>query len=76
MSIASEVANALLDMGYTDVLPSSSKGLYAAEKIFHGAGFIQLQGKYTFYAKNIDNQQFIDDCKKVYEEIYQKSKVA
>lgn len=64
MTLASDIANMLLNKGYKNIYPWTSKNSFGYERIYYKKGYVELSGNHGFQAIDLDDQKdFVQACK-------------
>jgi hypothetical protein len=63
MTLASTIANMLVEKGFKGFYPWTSKNSFGYERIYHKAGYVELSGNNGFQAIDIDDNDFVQACK-------------
>lgn len=63
MTLASDVANMLIEKGYKNIKPWTSSKTFGHERIYYKKGYVELSGKYGFRTVDLDiESKFTKDC--------------
>lgn len=64
MTLASKIANMLLEKGYTSHYPWTGNNTFGYERIYYKTGYVELSGNNGFQAIDLPQEQdFVQACK-------------